>query len=169
MAEKKEKITKLWGKDIKSCLGCGANHDTPLNKDHYFPKMLLSLPGNFNPLRNPFRWMVMNRRNLFKLCIENCHRQADDKKMEALTGTNYEDFDPVGLVLSLRTYPHTLDSRYFEPMTNFKIQDHWNFINTVKSLKKEFDSDTIAKFNDAADASRDSIKELEIVLMHGLD
>lgn len=140
-------------------MGCGANHDTPLNKDHYFPKQLLSLPGNYNPEKNPFRWMVMNRRNLFTLCRYECHQEADKRKSEAIYQDG--DFDPVGLIMALQTHPTTEDPKYRNPVISFKIQDHWNFIHTVRNLTREFNKNTITKFQEAAEASMGVITSLE--------
>lgn len=151
---------------IGLCLACGVSiHKTPLNRDHYFPQAMLTFPQGIDREEHPFRRLILDRANIFRLCIPD-HTEIDRKKMEAYGGPNIIDIDPLALVNFLSSYPVTNNPRYRTIQILNMIESHSRFISSVGKLNGEFPKSLSSRYKEAAVASKVLIVEQLVSVLH---
>lgn len=142
---------------IGVCLACGVNiHQAPLNRDHYFPQAMLTLPPGIDRSKHPFRRLVLDRANIFRLCVPD-HIEIDRKKMEAYGGPRLADIDPLALVQCLREYPITKNPRYRLLQLLSLLETQSRFIEVVANLNGELPKSLVNRYKEAADESKELI------------
>lgn len=150
---------------IGRCLCCDTTRSkTTLDRDHFYPKCLYKQPDDIDPTRNPFKTVVVNRRNIYVLC-RGCHESVDGKKIATLKKGQGLLVDPESLVMFLRQeYPVTQNPRYFAAQLKNMIDTHMNFARVAMGLNGEFSKELVRRYESAADLAIVSARALRTEL-----
>lgn len=148
---------------INTCLFCGGSlHQNHLNRDHFYPRCVANKPENVKNI-NPFRKVIFNRWNVFRLC-QGEHIAVDLRKISAFSQDGFKTLDPEGLVgFLMENYPVTENQNYRDLQLLSMINTNLSFVEVAYHLNGELPKDLVRRYQDAADLAWEFIRKLEIL------
>lgn len=146
---------------INTCLVCGDNsYEVFLERDHAFPRSMVNKP-DLGRIRSPFREVVYNRYNVFRMCHRH-HWDVDNRKTLAFSSNGFITLDPVGLLIFLmEQYPLTENEKYRPTQIDNLLKTNARFMDAVRNLNGELPRDLVRKYHDAGEVALEFERRLQ--------